>query len=448
MLRSPATKIELDASDLVWHASRFEKRRTEKARPKLSDLPFHFPLPPRGIKKNIDNQIISSETIPPKSDKSRNDTISDAKSLLKRIGPGPSRQQSSVSSYSHGPESTFREASTPAISHIGARDVLGKGRAKVPVDDLGIGRRAHRLVSDEHWSMESNRSSEDEDRSTVSGSVQNFPDNAHGLTFRRRPKKLHDRSLAQGEHEFITEIEDSQLDFDGSNDHVEVIQINPRKTPPLGRSASPDLPPHSSLFSLASRHISSNDTVPHSPSAIGLNSTFTAPNSSPPRLLYSADNPFGRMTVDRPSPTYEQRSSTPPSMPSPPPRTPRRSIPIYNDSLPASSQPQTPAGLPRNGIPSMTMVGAYTAPPAPNPSRRRITPSSVLQSPTRASSTFSRERSTGATGVHRTSDQENGGIENEMHRMRLQQSLERRAEGNGTVDLDTTPPRVGRRNLA
>ena len=54
------------------------------------------------------------------------------------------------------------------------------------------------------------------------------------------------------------------------------------------------------------------------------------------------------------------------STPSPPPNTPTRSaLRVYNDRLPASSQPQTPVGLPRHGIPAELARNnpAYTAPP-------------------------------------------------------------------------------------
>ena len=40
----------------------------------------------------------------------------------------------------------------------------------------------------------------------------------------------------------------------------------------------------------------------------------------------------------------------------------RRSIAIYNDSLPASAQPQTPVGLPRHGVPPMPLAGIAQGP--------------------------------------------------------------------------------------
>ncbi|KAI4152931.1 MAG: hypothetical protein L6R39_001712, partial [Caloplaca ligustica] len=73
-------------------------------------------------------------------------------------------------------------------------------------------------------------------------------------------------------------------------------------------------------------------------------------------------------------PTADENGRYPgsPYLPSTPPRsisstsitnaTPTR-ISIYNDSLPAASQPQTPVGLPRNGLPPMALQNPfYTAP--------------------------------------------------------------------------------------
>ena len=101
----------------------------------------------------------------------------------------------------------------------------------------------------------------------------------------------------------------------------------------------PPLPPHA--FSAVRRTVSFA-----SPS----NSSSLSP-TSPARLQtphYSFNNlPIGRLRTP------------------PPPRTPQ--YVVYDDSLPASMQPQTPVGLPSNGIPNgglpgVALGGAYTAP--------------------------------------------------------------------------------------
>ncbi|MCJ1483740.1 hypothetical protein MMC06_003908 [Schaereria dolodes] len=51
-----------------------------------------------------------------------------------------------------------------------------------------------------------------------------------------------------------------------------------------------------------------------------------------------------------------------PSPSPPPPMTPHRSMRVYNDSLPASSQPQTPVGLARHGVLGVQYSAAFTAP--------------------------------------------------------------------------------------
>lgn len=72
-------------------------------------------------------------------------------------------------------------------------------------------------------------------------------------------------------------------------------------------------------------------------------------------------SPVPRIFSPPPSPTRSSPSTTP------------RRIRIYDDRLPASSQPQTPARLPRNGLPHMPYgigIGIQTA-PAGNGRRRR-----------------------------------------------------------------------------
>ncbi|MCJ1473692.1 hypothetical protein MMC13_002343 [Lambiella insularis] len=139
-------------------------------------------------------------------------------------------------------------------------------------------------------------------------------------------------------------------------------------------------------------------------------------------------------------------ASQPPS--SPPPynltHSPHRSMRVYNDALPPSSQPTTPHGLPRNGLvhtPYSTtypLPAPYTAPAAfraggaQRTGRGQPTRRAWEGTPTRNSW---RQRSG-------REEQENGGLEREgeMRRWREREIEEEREEGW----LDWTPEREGR----
>lgn len=102
----------------------------------------------------------------------------------------------------------------------------------------------------------------------------------------------------------------------------------------------------------------------HTPRKVSNTAVMPSPSrmpSSPPRtghryIPYSARNVSGTISTQ----------------PSPPPNTPtapRSAFRIYNDRLPTTSQPQTPVGLPRHGVPAelargnhLMTAAAYTAP--------------------------------------------------------------------------------------
>ncbi|KAL8907178.1 MAG: hypothetical protein Q9171_005969 [Xanthocarpia ochracea] len=102
-------------------------------------------------------------------------------------------------------------------------------------------------------------------------------------------------------------------------------------------------------------------------------------------------------------------------------------ISIYNDSLPSYSQPQTPIGLPRNGLPRMSLHNPYhTAPARPGggPGPRRgpmVWNSDVFTTPTRAE----RRRGVGFIGdgrpLGRNDDQENVSVEVEAERREMRE---------------------------
>lgn len=104
---------------------------------------------------------------------------------------------------------------------------------------------------------------------------------------------------------------------------------------------------------------------------------ISSPTRSPPSLP-----PFPFSATPRT--TSFNRVVTPISAISSPPSIPARSsiFAIYNDRLPASSQPQTPAHLPHNGVPAMSTqnpfgngIGIQTEPPGRRSQRvRGVTP--------------------------------------------------------------------------
>ena len=134
--------------------------------------------------------------------------------------------------------------------------------------------------------------------------------------------------------------------------------------------------------------------------------------------------------------TYTHSLTSPPS----PLTIPRHrcAMRVYDDSLPATSQPQTPIGLPRHGLPYMggSALGARTAPPLRNRPRRYG--SGGEGSPERMRVIRAMRNS--------DSEQENLGINVEqwiMGRVRMESGggfLEE--HGDSGEELDVTPPRL------
>ena len=97
------------------------------------------------------------------------------------------------------------------------------------------------------------------------------------------------------------------------------------------------------------RHVSNTAALP-SP----IEETSSSVHSYTNTLYHHHDNDVSPSPLSR----RQQHFTTP----SPPPNTPitqRSTFRIYNDRLPASSQPQTPVGLPRNGIPAQFSRSGY-----------------------------------------------------------------------------------------
>lgn len=130
-----------------------------------------------------------------------------------------------------------------------------------------------------------------------------------------------------------------------------------------------NLSPYAGPFVLRSAHrvTSSQLVLPPPFSATSRNVSIS--NSLPPSSPASPHTPPPRQTSVSISPSTNQ-PRTPPRRPSgttvsiSPPRNPSpRRVPVYNDNVSPTTQPQTPVGLPRHGIPAMhTQNAAFTAP--------------------------------------------------------------------------------------
>jgi len=140
--------------------------------------------------------------------------------------------------------------------------------------------------------------------------------------------------------------------------------------PPTGEPPTPLPlpPPFSTKRRLVSFDLTSNPLpLPQNPITSPLHGAASSPDPLAlpvisPHPPFSSPQSQSRLSSPY-SPIY---SPSPSPVPAPPPRTPRstRSIRVYNDALPANSQPQTPVGLSRGGLNAMPWYerGAWTAP--------------------------------------------------------------------------------------
>ena len=207
--------------------------------------------------------------------------------------------------------------------------------------------------------------------------------------------------------------------------------------PDLLSESSPDLPalaapplPHLANASPGSPPSSFRPTA-HAASG-GRSSLSPSPS---PRRARSRPAPAGSSSSATAPPrarwprTPERYAHFSPTPSPPPPGTAHRTMPVYNDALPAAQQPQTPAGLPRHGVPPMSM----TAPTAGRVGRLAGTPARRARDGGSPAGGWMRRRR-----VEAQENQENdAGIEEDAGEAR-----ERRAE---VGVLMRTPPREGQR---
>jgi len=175
---------------------------------------------------------------------------------------------------------------------------------------------------------------------------------------------------------------------------IPIRNLSPYAAPFVPRNSPRNLSPQLALpppFSSTSRTVSYNNSYPPSSPA--------SPHTPPQQL--------------HPPPTLSPSNILQPS----------RRIPIYNDNIDPTTQPQTPAGLPRHGVPDMATqrAGALTAPPGRGLgrfTRGALAEWQAFATPTRRSSVWGRQRRGGG-------DQENVGALTEEERR------ERREGGMG-----------------
>ncbi|KAL9004852.1 MAG: hypothetical protein Q9188_002340 [Gyalolechia gomerana] len=146
----------------------------------------------------------------------------------------------------------------------------------------------------------------------------------------------------------------------------------------------------------------------------------TSPASRMPS--FNSSLPYRDENNHVPSSSYPPRTPPPPS--SSTMSTPTR-IPIYNDNLPAYSQPQTPLGLPRHGLPRTSRNPYFTAPARPGGRFRRRAADWVetaFATPSRSSG----RRALGMWGAY--DGQENVSVEVEAARSERRREEEERRE--------------------
>ena len=209
---------------------------------------------------------------------------------------------------------------------------------------------------------------------------------------------------------------------------------------------SPDLPTLPPPFSARPRNVSDASSVPSS-SSLGSTAGPSRYAFFPDWHLPSLATRPQAMTQLPPDVTLRKISPQPgsyePSLSPPTPKTPQRTVMVYNDALPAASQPQTPVGLPRHGVLPMSMIGSFTAPVGQASRRRGRMQGQPTHSPTtrggRRNVWRQLSQDIGAEGAE---DQENNGVAeaNVMQRARDAAAALRAGPG----ELERTPPREER----
>ena len=164
----------------------------------------------------------------------------------------------------------------------------------------------------------------------------------HETRFSPERANPHYQSTSPKQHLGVGSVEQSSDDLSSSSPFTQAPS-------PQNSSDPPTLPPYP--FHHTPRNVSNTAALP-SPSRM--------PSSPPIGHIYTPHS--AHRVLVTPSPRAQPPSPRTPT-------APRSSFRIYNDRLPTTSQPQTPFGLPRYGIPAELSRGnfpiamaAYTAP--------------------------------------------------------------------------------------
>ncbi|KAI9771559.1 MAG: hypothetical protein M1835_006413 [Candelina submexicana] len=238
--------------------------------------------------------------------------------------------------------------------------------------------------------------------------------------------------------------------------HPEVHSPNHQSTSrhPTPHNSSPTLPPP---FSTTPRSPSSQTPTLSSP-ATYTHSPHERSSSSPEDLTEQLDSSSHNLSqlrhtiaqITQHTTSSYPTTTTPPPAPlhytpspsPPPPHTPHRSMRVYDDALPASIQPLTPANLRARPFPN----AAFTAPAGAGRRVEIRTPRRAGRRDGRRDGEVSPTRGMWGRGRRRnvwSEDQENLG-EAEVEMLRLEEEEEMGVRGGEGGRLEWTPPRGGR----
>ena len=423
MMRLPPTKIELTARDLEWHGQRLQHRMdTDQPVPQQfrsqTQFEFHFP----------DDQIVAAppfelSSLYTRSESTVNESTSRKKGKARERANRVSDDRRKVVVGSDG-SSTDQLPSSSSPSKPTSRtgnhrqdelEVSGSSNPeRVPVSEPVVKGFSHQL---RHKSRRQNALLEGME-SLHLDSEEAAGDNAN-TTASRSPNSPFQPTIP------------------ASDEHV---------TPPN----EPQLP---NPFSATPRNVSWNYSLPSSP-ILPRYSTSSGRSAPRARNYVFGSSPAASHednSQSNPSPSaFTQFNSTPPSMEAPrTPPPPRSAIRVYNDALPPHSQPQTPLGLPRHGVPPTIFSSLYTT-PRPSTFAGFGREESIYGTPSRATrarlhGTSPREAPPGDGTI----DQENASHYAEWDRRRREIREQRLGYGTGNTGeldrtLERTPPRETR----
>lgn len=304
---------------------------------------------------------------------------------------------------------SLNQASLPRVSVPRPAEIFGRRLSCLPRSQLYISQAVASSSPEKHTRLSSSLSDDSSNASTpreIESPVQHLHCRKKHRIHRESSTSLTSEAFALDHSSMEYPLEGSSYSLSspsGSIDNNQQISTSSSSHPFLNSS------PASSQRVLSSNALSSE----------GSPSPTKSPRSLP-RFPFSATSRIVSFNGTLPSPSASIRSS-PRSITTTSPSRVRNRFTIYNDQLPAASQPQTPARLPRNGVRAMSSQSAFsngmgiqTAPPATRGERRF-----QAVTPTRRGRTLE--------------DQENAGVMVEAGRMLNRLRTRRARNGSATV---------------